>query len=50
MASHSDRWVIGRAYCPVCRIVRAYVKHADVEELRCPCGAVCEPASGDEAP
>lgn len=37
-------WIIGRAYCPTCDQVRAFVAHIDIEQLRCDCGSVCEPA------
>ena len=41
--------IIGRQYCPQCRIVRAFVAVDGVEELRCPvCETVTVPASGPD--
>lgn len=42
-------WRIGRALCPDCQTVKAYVAAVDVEDLRCSCGSRCLPACGDEA-
>ena len=39
-------WIIGRAYCSVCRVVRQIVAHPDAI-VHCPrCGTRCASARG----
>lgn len=41
-------WRIGRAHCPTCGTVKAYVARVDVSDLVCDCGTVCLPAHTEE--
>jgi hypothetical protein len=45
----TERWLIGRVYCPTCDLVRAVVWTEGVTEMRCPaCDTLTTAACGDE--
>ncbi len=45
----TDRWLIGRVYCPTCDRVSQIVWDAEVTEIRCPaCDTLTTAACGDE--
>ena len=41
-------WKLGRFHCSTCKITRVVVRHPDVDEVRCTCGAIAIEGGGDD--